>query len=297
MTPSVRAVGVVGLGRMGSAIARRLSEAPEAQGYEVWGYDVRAAVDAGVATVAAPAELLARCDVLLLSLPSPRETQALFAEPAFRRSFLEGDAVVVDMSTSDPGSIRALAQELGEASVRLVDAPVLGRPDRCGSWTLPVGGRPAQVALVRPVLDRLAVRVEHVGDLGMGHTVKLLNNLMFAAINVAAAEAVAACEPLGLDPARFVDLIANSQAATVSPLFRDLAPRMLGEAHGTVFTVGLLAKDLQLAARMCEDVGAPIVSVRASQIVLSGALRQGLADEDSAALVRWYRRGVGADDV
>jgi 3-hydroxyisobutyrate dehydrogenase-like beta-hydroxyacid dehydrogenase len=280
------AVGVVGVGRMGAAMAQRLRAT-----HEVIGYDVRPGLDVGVPMAATPAALAERCDVVLLSLPSPRETRALFEDAAFRRAFEAGGAVAVDTSTSDPASIRALAAELGVAGARLIDAPVLGRPDRCGAWTLPVGGEAAAVERARPVLERLAARVEHVGALGSGHTVKLLNNLMFAAINVVTAEAIAACDALGLDPARFVDLIAGSQAATVSPLFRDLAPRMLGEDHPTVFTVALLAKDLQLAARMCEDAGAPLVSARASQVVLAGALQLGLGEEDSAALVDWYRRG------
>ncbi|MFN2323027.1 MAG: NAD(P)-dependent oxidoreductase [Trueperaceae bacterium] len=281
------AVGVVGVGRMGAAMAERLRGT-----HEVIGYDVRTGLDVGVPMASTPAALAERCDVVLLSLPSPRETRALFEDAAFRRAFEASDAVAVDTSTSDPTSIRALAAELGAAGARLIDAPVLGRPDRCGAWTLPVGGYAPTVERARFVLERLAARVEHVGDLGAGHTVKLLNNLMFAAINVVTAEAIAACDALDLDPARFVDLVAGSQAATVSPLFRDLAPRMLGERQPTVFTVALLAKDLQLAARMCEDVGAPLVSARASQVVLAGALRLGLGDEDTAALVAWYRRGT-----
>lgn len=279
------AVGVVGVGRMGAAMAQRLRET-----HVVIGYDVRPGLDVGVPMATTPADLAAKCDVVLLSLPSPRETRALFEDSGFRRAFEAGEAVAVDTSTSDPTSIRALALELGPAGTRLIDAPVLGRPDRCGAWTLPVGGDAAAVEGARSVLERLAARVEHVGDLGSGHTVKLLNNLMFAAINVVTAEAIAACGALGVDPSRFVDLVAGSQAATVSPLFRDLAPRMLGEPQPAVFTVALLAKDLQLAARMCEDVGAPLVSARASQVVLAGALRLGLGEEDSAALIEWYRR-------
>jgi 3-hydroxyisobutyrate dehydrogenase len=272
---------------MGSAMARRI--APR---HELRGYDVRPLTDAGLRTVAAPAELAAHCDVVLLALPSPVETRALFDDPAFRRAFVDGDATVVDMSTSDPASLRALAAELGPAGGRLLDAPVLGRPDRCGAWTLPVGGDPARLERVRATLDLVAARVEHVGPLGAGHTVKLLNNLMFAAINVATAEAIAACDALGMPPERFVDLVAGSGAATVSPLFRDLAPRMLHGGLETVFTLDLLAKDVALAEAMFADAGAVFHSGRASRRAVAGAQRLGLGAEDSAALVDWYRRGA-----
>jgi 3-hydroxyisobutyrate dehydrogenase len=272
---------------MGSAMARRI--APR---HELRGYDVRPLTDAGLRTVAAPAELAAHCDVVLLALPSPVETRALFDDPAFRRAFVDGDATVVDMSTSDPASLRALAAELGPAGGRLLDAPVLGRPDRCGAWTLPVGGDPARLERVRATLDLVAARVEHVGPLGSGHTVKLLNNLMFAAINVATAEAIAACDALGMPPERFVDLVAWSGAATVSPLFRDLAPRMLHGGLETVFTLDLLAKDVALAEAMFAGAGAVFHSGRASRRAVAGAQRLGLGAEDSAALVDWYRRGA-----
>lgn len=283
-------VGIAGLGRMGSAMARSIRAR-----HQVLGYDVRPLPDAGFPMVVTPAELAQRCDVVLLALPSPVETRALFGDAGFRRAFIDGDATVVDMSTSDPASLRALAAELGEAGGRLLDAPVLGRPDRCGAWTLPIGGDPTRLERVHSTLELVAARVEHVGPLGAGHTVKLLNNLMFAAINVVTAEVIAACDALGLPPERFVELVAGSGAATVSPLFRDLAPRMLHGGRETVFTLDLLAKDITLAARMCEDAGAPLVSARASQIAVAAALRLGLGGEDSAALVRWYRQGAAAD--
>ena len=265
-------------------MARRLGSR-----HDVLGYDVCPRPDVEIEMVTAPALLAERCDVLLLVLPSPRETRDVFADPAFRAAFQAGHAVAFDMSTSDPASLEALANELGEAGVRLLDAPVLGRPDRCGAWTIPVGGDEAALERARGVLEALAARVEHLGPRGSAHTLKLLNNLMFAAINVVSAEVIGACEMLGLPAQRFVDVVASSQAATVSPLFRDLAPRMVVGGGETVFTVDLLAKDLQLAVRMCEDAGASLVSSRASQIVVAQALRRGLGPADSAALVRCFR--------
>lgn len=284
-------VGVLGLGRMGAAAAARLSDRAD-----VLGYDVVDRHDLGVALVDAPEALFERCDVVSLFLPTPADTRAVFDRPGVRAAFDAREVAALDHSTADPASFRALAASLGPAARRLLDAPVLGRPDRCGQWTLPVGGDEAVLERVRPVLAAVAARVAHVGPWGAGHTMKLLNNLMFAAINVATAESIAACDALGVDPRRFVELVTESQAATVSPLFRDLAPRMLGEARPTVFTVGLLAKDLRLAVRTCEDAGAPLALARVAQQVVDGAVAMGLAQADSAGVVGWYRRTATEGD-
>lgn len=284
-------VGIIGLGRMGSAIARRVRDV-----HPTLGWDLRDLPDAVVPMVDEPSLLPGRCDVILCCLPSPVETREVLAAPGFLQTLnekigsAEGACVVVDMSTSDPTSLRALADDLGSAGGWLLDAPILGRPDSCGSWTLPVGGPEEAVERARPVLELVARTVQRVGPRGSGHTIKLLNNMMFAAINVITAEVIGACERLEVEPKTFVELVAGSAAATVSPLFRDLAPRMLGEELETVFTVGLLHKDLQLAARMCEERGVPLIATRALQIAVARAMDAGCANEDTASLVRLYRR-------
>lgn len=282
-------VGVIGLGRMGSAIASTLSEH-----YTVLGWDVRAVEVSGVEIVSRPEELLKGTVAVLSSLPSPNETRGVMMGEPFRSAFEASDAVFVDASTSDPDSLRRLAEELGPAARRVIDAPILGRPESCGAWTMPVGGDAEAFQRVRRVLDKIAPTHHHVGALGTGHTIKLLNNMMFAAINVITAEAVGACGHLGIDPARFVEIVGGSSAATVSPLFRSLAPRMLGEDLETVFTVQLLDKDLGLAVDMCRKAGVPLISAPNLQRATRAALDAGLADVDSAALVELYRTQDGA---
>lgn len=296
MSEGTTRVGIVGLGRMGSAFARAVAGV-----HPTIGWDVRELPGAVVETVDAPVRLIERCDVLVCCLPSPKETRQVLAEESFRTAWAEAltnrdGPLVIDTSTSDPASLRALATELGAPGEMLLDAPILGRPDSCGAWTLPVGGSAEHVERVRPVLEQVAATIEHVGPLGSGHTIKLLNNMMFAAINVITAEVIGACERLDLDPARFVELVGSSAAATVSPLFRDLAPRMLGEARETVFTVSLLHKDLQLAARMCEDANVPLVSTRAHQIAVARAIDAGLGGEDTASLIHLYRGAADGVD-
>jgi 3-hydroxyisobutyrate dehydrogenase len=283
-------VGVLGLGRMGATIARHL-----AVDHDVAGWDVRAVDVAGVSSAGDAAALMRDRDVVISCLPSPLETSSVVEDPAFLEAFRSGGAVFVDASTSDPASLRALATRIGDVAVRIVDGPILGRPDRVGAWTIPLGGDAAAAARARPVLECLATRVEHVGPLGSGHAIKLLNNLMFGAINVITAEAIGACSYVGVDPRRFVNLVTGSQAATVSPLFRDLAPRMLGSGDESVFSTALLAKDAALARDMCEAAGVPVRLAPHVASAAAEAVAAGFGGEDSAAVVRLYLADASDD--
>lgn len=278
-------VGVLGLGRMGSIVAERLSHH-----HSVVGWDVRDVDVDGVETAEGPTDLVETSQLILSFLPAPSVTADIVEASDFRDAFSRRSTVFADCSTSDPTSLRRVADGLGDAGLRIIDAPILGRPDRIGAWTIPVGGDPHAVAVAVPVLGHLAETVEHVGPLGVGHTIKLLNNLMFSAINVVTAEAIGACSHLGIEPTTFVRLVSRSQAATVSPLFRDLAPRMTGEATGTVFTTALLHKDLSLAVGMCEAAGVPLQLSESLLRTLNAALDEGLGENDSAALVQLFER-------
>jgi 3-hydroxyisobutyrate dehydrogenase len=141
------------------------------------------------------------------------------------------------------------------------------------------------------VLEGIATRVFHAGASGTGHTIKLLNNLMFAAINTVTAEVIGACEHLDVPPERFLEVVGGSAAATVSPLFLNLVPRML-EPAPPVFTLDLMKKDLKLAVEMCKAGGATLYLAPALQTVTDLATAAGLGHKDSAALVELYRDDV-----
>lgn len=279
-------VGIIGLGRIGSVVAEQLSAS-----YSLCAWDIRpeSIIKLGNLNVelAAPDLIAKRCNVILFCLPSLTDADSILSEGEFV-SNLTPQSVLVDTSTSDPASARHLSARLAPTGAQLLDAPILGRPETCGSWTMPVGGGATTLERVRPVLEKLAARVLHVGETGTGHTIKLLNNLMFAAINAVTAEVVAACGHLEVQPERFLEIVGGSPAATVSPLFLDLVPRMIRPDAETVFTLELLAKDLNLAAQMCERAGSTLVVARALQIVTDLALAKGLGEEDSSALVQIY---------
>lgn len=158
---------------------------------------------------------------------------------------------------------------------------------------MPVGGKLEALEVARPVLEVLARTVTHVGGPGAGNAIKLLNNLMFGAINAITAEVFAAAALVGVSPRRFYETVANSGAATVSNLFRELGPKMLEDDFSPTFTVDLLHKDNKLAIEMLDDARASAV-VGSAITVLNGLARaSGYGGEDTSAVVKVYEKLLG----
>lgn len=280
-------LSVLGLGTMGGRVAARAVES----GLEVVGFDPveqarERASSAGVKVVASAEECAAAASLVLLSVPRPEHVDGL-VDGALRSA--GSGSVVADLSTIDPDTARRAATSLSPAGVTYLDAPVLGRPDKVGNWTLVVGGAADVVEAVTPTLLRVAAaRVVRVGDTGAGSVVKLLNNLMFGAINAVTAEAIALCRDNGVDPAAFVDTVAGSGAATVSNLFRELAPRIVQGDDDPVFALDLLAKDNRLALALAEASATPAPIAATVDAINDEAVRLGYASRDSGAVFRTY---------
>lgn len=282
---------VIGLGTMGGRIARTIA----AGGHEVRGFDPfegarEAAAASGIDVFETAEAALQDAELVVLSVPRPEHVLETARGPL---STAHG-AVVADMSTIDPGTAREAARILADQDVVYVDAPVLGRPDKIGHWTLPTGGPEDAAELARSVLEgTVATKVTRVGDVGAGHAVKVLNNLMFGAINTVTAEVLTTCEAAGVDPEVFVSTVADSGAATVSNLFREIAPKMIAGDFEPAFALGLLAKDNKLAIDLARSVGAPTHLAEVIDRVNSAAMDQGLANEDTGVVRKLYSTQVG----
>lgn len=281
-------VGVVGLGTMGSEMVRALLGAShEVIVHDVSKETVERVVEAGARETGSSAEVGAASRVVLLSLPMPEHVVEVVAgEYGLLSSPAEG-LVVVDTSTVDPDTTRRMAAEAAKAGVGYLDAPVLGRPDACGRWTMPVGGDAGTLERVRPALEALG-GIAHVGGSGSGNATKLLNNLMFGAINAVTAEVFAAAERVGVSPERFYETVAASDAATVSNLFRALGPKILERDFSPTFAMSLLDKDNRLAVEMMERAGAPVMVGDMVKSLNGLALAAGHSGEDTSALVKVY---------
>ncbi len=286
-----RSVGVVGLGAMGRPIADALAAHGPVVGYDARESVLAEAQSSGLVVAESLGELAARCPTVLLSLPGPAEVSSVLAD------LLGGGAtpIVLDTSTIGPDSARANGELADAAGATYLDTPVLGRPDLVGGWTIPVGGPAAAYDVAAEVLAPLAARVVHVGDLGSAATVKVANNLMFSVINAVTAEALLLAKAAGIDPGLFVDTVLDSGAATVSGLFRSVAPRAVDGDFTATFTLDLVRKDNDLAVQLANSLGLELSVGSASRDLHDRAVLAGHGDEDSIAVLRLLEEEFGQE--
>jgi 3-hydroxyisobutyrate dehydrogenase-like beta-hydroxyacid dehydrogenase len=200
-------------------------------------------------------------------------------------------SVIVDMSTVDPGTSRELWQMAQPAGVGYLDAPVLGRPASVGKWALPVGGTQADLDKCAPVLSLIAARFFLIGGPGSGNKIKLLNQMMFGAINAMTAEMMAVAEKAGIAPKLLYETITASQAGTVSNLFKELGEKIaLNQFDDPTFSVDLLCKDVRLAVEMAQAVNAPPLLARTIQFLNEMAQSQGLGSKDTAIMWQSFKK-------
>jgi len=247
-------VGMVGTGNMGGRMTRRMVEA----GHEVLAVDAEPArVPACGATPAKDlAELAARCDVIMLSLPDSTVIETVIRGPDGLLSRARDGQVIVDLSTADPASTRDLHEELAGRGVRYLDAGISGGAAAAeqGTLTLMVGGDEAALAQVRPLLGTFSAHVHHMGGSGAGHVTKVLNNFLNGVTLAATAEVMVAGQKAGLDLAQLLEVINTSSGVSYASLNR--FPHIIrGDYLEGGLTGRLMAKDIRLYLALAEDLG------------------------------------------
>lgn len=286
-------VAVIGLGAMGGRAAAAFAAVRSTHGYDPVPAARDRVTESGVTVHDSASAAAAGADVIFLSLPTPDVVRAVINDL--------GDTVagkiISDLSTIDPGTAREAAATVEDHGGRYVDSPILGRPTACGNWTLVCGGTESDIAVITDIaVGTIAKAAHRIGDVGAGTTLKLLNNLMFGAINTVTAEIVSLAEQAGLDAGRFAEIIADSGAASVSGLFRDITPRMAAHSYDPAFAIKLLAKDVRLGAELARslDRSAPMADL--VRTITERAVTGGLGDLDTAAVVEIYRNDPNRSD-
>ncbi len=284
-------LGFVGLGRMGWPMATNLLRA----GYELVVRDadhdveLRFAEQGGAAS-GQDAAAFAAVGVVITMLPDGRVVQDAVLNEGIA-DVLAGGTVVVDMSSSSPHDTRELGRELRRRSIALVDAPVSGGVPRATDGTLAImPGADEEAALERvlPILGVLGRQVFRTGPLASGHAMKALNNFCAAASHAALAEALVLGREFGLAPSTMVDIVNNSTGRSFSSEVVFTEEVVTGR-YATGFALGLLAKDVTIAAGIAEGAGvaAPVCEL-VQRRWAEAAQALGFAADHSMAHTHWW---------
>lgn len=288
-------VGVVGLGRMGAAMARRLLES----GRPVCGFTRSRAraedlIAAGLRWSDTPRGVAEAADVVLTSLPDDDAVRSAAEGPDGLLAGLGAGRTWVDLSTVRPRISRALAAAAGERGAALVDAPVSGGPAQvaAGTLTIMVGGDEAAYRRAEPVL-RLLGTPTHVGGNGQGLVLKLAINISLAVQMLAFAEGLLLAVGSGID--REVALRVMSESPIGSPMLRARAPLVFALPDEALFTLQFMHKDVELALEVGQALDVPLPTAERAAEVLRQAHALGFDDRDLAALyaVLEQLRGAG----
>jgi 3-hydroxyisobutyrate dehydrogenase len=289
-------IGFVGLGNMGIPMTQRLVAA----GYHVRGYDTSpsalanfAAIGAGdtrnsggggVTTVTDLTAVGDGAEAVILMLPDSDIVERV----VLGQLALPNGAAIIDMSSSDPARTRILAGLVATSGHTLIDAPVSGGVSgaKAGTLAIMVGGSTEDFERFQPMLSVIGKKVVHAGDIGSGHAVKALNNLMSAAHLLVSSEALIAGRRFGMDPAVMLEIVngASGRSASTENKWPNY---ILTEKYDAGFSIRLMVKDVKLALGIEHATGVPSAASEAVVATWEAALADLPPDADHTAIARW----------
>ena len=290
-------IGVAGTGRMGRAIAERLMEC--GHDVAVWNRTTEMAeplVAAGAGLATSPAGLADAAEAVLTALTDAAALHAVFDGPSGLAAGAGGGKLFIEMSTVRPETQRALAEQVRGAGGAYVECAVSGSvgPARQGKLVGLVGGEAADVARARPILDQLCRRIEHIGPVGSGASVKLAVNLPLTLYFQALGEAWSLCRHLGRDPAWLVDLLSDTSGGPNILKARGpaIAEALGGGDPSPAFGVDAIVKDMRIMLAEAEAHGTSLPLTARALELYDAATRDGWAGRDGATLAAyWPERG------
>ncbi len=233
----------------------------------------------------------ASAEICLVSLADDAAVMATYLADDGLIAGVQPGAVVCDLSTVAPATIRGLTPLVARKGATLIDTPVSGSVSvvESGTLTLMVGGDQAALDRARPVLDSFAKSIFHLGDVGAGATMKLVVNSLVHSLNVAVSEALVLAEKAGLDRQAVYDVFESSAGGAPYVKYKRAAFLQPGEVP-VAFSLALVAKDQALIHDLAEQVGARMDQAEASRQLVAEALDAQMGDRDISEFAEFLRR-------
>jgi 3-hydroxyisobutyrate dehydrogenase-like beta-hydroxyacid dehydrogenase len=280
-------IGFVGLGIMGSRQAANLARA----GHELTVYNrTRATAEAWVAehggSVAdSPAAVGAASDIVISMVVDGDQVREVLLGPQGVAEGAAAGTLCVDMTTIAPTQTRAIGAELAQRGLRMLDAPVTGSSPKAqdGTLTIMAGGDPADFARAEPLLRIMGELVLHVGELGQGEMVKVINNSVAAANAAAVGEALLVAKQTGVDLDALVQVMGAGSGGSAMLALK--AGPMVAHDYTTLFKLEHMLKDVRLCLEEGQAADVPFAAAARARDVLVAAMARGHGDDDFAALI------------
>jgi 3-hydroxyisobutyrate dehydrogenase-like beta-hydroxyacid dehydrogenase len=290
-------IGFIGLGNMGGPMALNLIKA----GHVLTVHDIRrnmaqAHLDAGAQWAESPAAAARNCEIVLTSLPGPREVEAVALGSNGIIEGIDRGAIYADLSTSSATLIRRMSEVFSEKGVAVLDVPVSGGPPGARNATLSVmaGGDESAYLRLKPALEAIGDKLQYVGEVGSGEVAKIVHNMMIFCTISLFAEAFTMGVKAGVDPEKLYAAVRNGaygQGMMLSMLPRTVFKGRFDVASGTI---NIVHKDLALATELAREAGVPTRMAALVEQDLLEAIAHGLGEKDlgAAFTIQEGRAGV-----
>lgn len=288
-------VAFLGLGIMGSRMAANLARA----GFEltVWNRTAEKAerfcAEHRAVAARTPAQAAASAEIVVTMVVDGGQVREVLLGEDGAASEPGRERLCIDCSTIGPIATRAIAAELAERGVRMMDAPVTGSSPKAqdGTLTIMAGGRPEDFERAKPVLEAMGELIVHAGPLGDGQMIKLINNAVAATNTAVLGEALVLGAKAGVDLDALTTVVGAGSGASAMLALK--AGPMRNHNYETLFKLEHMLKDVRLCLEEGQAAGAPFSSAALTREILSAAMGRGLGDADFAALIEVLEATAG----
>lgn len=289
-------IGFVGLGAMGKPMAANLLSA----GYEVHVFDVmepavKEMAEKGAHACADAGEVAAHADAIICSLPNAKIVESVMTGEGGVFENCRKGSIIIDMSSVAPNSTKMMAQKASKLGVHYIDAPVSGGVSgaAAGTLTIMVGADDETFQKVKPVFDVLGKNIYHIGEVGGGDAIKMVNNLLLGCNMAALAEALTLGVKCGLSVETMKEVISVSSGRSYA-LEAKLEKFIMADSYNGGFAVDLQYKDLGLALEASRDERVPVPMTAAAVQIYEAARAMGQGREDMSSIVKVWEKMTGA---
>ena len=292
-------VGFIGLGNMGGGMAGNIQKA----GYPMVVFDIREEVvkpflDGGARLASSPAEVARLSDVILTSLPGPREVEHVATGAEGVLEGINPGGIYVDLSTSRPTLIREIEPKFRQKGCHVLDAPVSGGKSGAATRNLAVmvGGEREIFERIKPLLDAFGDKVFYAGSIGAGSVAKLVHNMIGHGVRQAIAEGLTLGVKAGVEPEALWQCVRRGSLGRMSGLHEGIARTVFrGEFEPASFSLALSRKDVGLATDLGREFNVPMpLANLVEQIAIEG-MNRGWGDKDSSVTFLLQEEQAGVE--